>query len=51
MTVELEPLMPTFMEGSRLHLGSVIALLVVIAAAILLRNTLKGFEIRLPLSR
>ncbi len=39
--------MPTFTEGSRLHLGSVLAVLVVIAAAILLRNTLKGFEIRL----
>jgi simple sugar transport system permease protein len=39
--------MPTLMEGSRLHLGSVIALLVVIGAAILLGRTLRGFEIKL----
>jgi simple sugar transport system permease protein len=39
--------MPTLFEDSRLHLGAIIALLVVIAAAIVLGRTLKGFEIRL----
>jgi simple sugar transport system permease protein len=39
--------MPTLIEGSRLHLGAVIAVIVVIVAAIVLGRTLKGFEIRL----
>src|ERR1700751_235831 len=38
---------PTLIEGGRLHLGALIALFVVAIATILLRNTLKGFEIRL----
>ena len=38
---------PTLIEGGRLHMGALIALLVVAIATILLRNTLKGFEIRL----
>src|SRR5690242_9628049 len=37
---------PLLIEGGRLHLGSIIALLVVAAAAILLGRTIKGFEIR-----
>lgn len=39
-------IVPTLIEGSRLHLGAVLALAVVAAAAILLGRTLKGFEIR-----
>jgi ABC-type uncharacterized transport system permease subunit len=39
--------MPTLIEGSRLHLGAIIALLVVIGATIVLGRTLKGFEIKL----
>ena len=39
--------MPTFMEGSRLHLGAIIALLVVIWATVMLGRTLRGFEIKL----
>ena len=38
--------MPTLIEGSRLHLGAMIALVVVIVAAVMLRRTIKGFEIR-----
>jgi simple sugar transport system permease protein len=37
---------PTLIEGGRLHLGSIIALVVVAATAILIGRTLKGFEIR-----
>ena len=39
--------MPVLIEGSRLHLGFAIAIVVVIVAAIVLGRTLKGFEIRL----
>ncbi len=39
--------MPTLIEGSRLHLGAVIAVIVVVAAAVIIGRTLKGFEIRL----
>src|SRR6266571_5989300 len=39
--------MPILIEGSRLHLGAIIALLVVIGATIVLGRTLKGFEIKL----
>jgi ABC-type uncharacterized transport system permease subunit len=39
--------MPTLIEGSRLHLGAIIALLVVVAVTVLLGRTLKGFEIKL----
>jgi simple sugar transport system permease protein len=39
--------MPTFIEGSRLHWGAVIALLVVAWATIMLGRTLRGFEIKL----
>src|SRR6476619_185373 len=38
--------MPTLIEGSRLHFGAIIALLVVVGATIVLGRTLKGFEIR-----
>src|SRR5213083_1176132 len=37
---------PTLFEGSRLHAGAIVALLVVIATAIMLGRTIKGFEIR-----
>ena len=48
-TVSFEPeaTMPLLLEQGRLNLGTPIAILVVIAAAILIRRTLKGFEIRL----
>jgi general nucleoside transport system permease protein len=47
-TAEFDPVavVPVLIEGGRLHLGSVIALLVVAAASILLGRTIKGFEIR-----
>ncbi|WP_028137747.1 ABC transporter permease [Bradyrhizobium japonicum] len=47
-TAEFDPVatVPLLIEGGRLHLGAVIALLVVAAAAILLGRTIKGFEIR-----
>src|SRR3978361_1620190 len=38
--------MPLLIEGSRLHLGAVLAVAVAGAAWIVLRHTLKGFEIR-----
>jgi general nucleoside transport system permease protein len=48
-TAEFDPVaaMPTLIEGSRLHLGAIIALLVVIWATIMLGRTLRGFEIKL----
>src|SRR5580692_10557121 len=47
-TAEFDPVatVPILLEGSRLHLGSVIALVVVAVAAVLLGRTIKGFEIR-----
>src|SRR6516225_12336517 len=47
-TAEFDPVatVPLLVEGGRLHLGAVIALVVVITAAILLGRTIKGFEIR-----
>lgn len=39
--------MPLLFDDGRLHLGTPIALLVVLLAAVLVRRTLKGFEIRL----
>src|SRR5204862_3456538 len=48
-TAEFDPVasMPMLIEGSRLHLGAIIALLVVIGATIVLGRTLKGFVIKL----
>jgi simple sugar transport system permease protein len=48
-TAEFDPVatMPTLIEGSRLHAGALIALLVVVLAAVLLGRTIMGFEIRL----
>src|SRR3954463_296462 len=48
-TAEFDPVatMPILIEGSRLHFGAIIALLVVIGATIVLGRTLKGFEIKL----
>jgi simple sugar transport system permease protein len=37
---------PILIEGSRLHLGALIALVVVAVAAVMLGRTIKGFEIR-----
>jgi ABC-type uncharacterized transport system permease subunit len=47
-TAEFDPVatVPVLIEGGRLHLGAIIALLVVAAATILLGRTIKGFEIR-----
>ena len=47
-TAEFDPVatVPILIEGGRLHLGAIIALVVVLAAAILLGRMIKGFEIR-----
>jgi general nucleoside transport system permease protein len=47
-TAEFDPVatVPTLIEGSRLHLGGVIALIVVMIATVLLGRTIMGFEIR-----
>ncbi len=47
-TAEFDPVatVPVLVEGGRLHLGAVIALVVVAAATVLLGRTIKGFEIR-----
>jgi ABC-type uncharacterized transport system permease subunit len=37
---------PTLFEGSRLHWGALIALIVVVVVAVMLGRTIKGFEIR-----
>ena len=47
-TAEFDPVatVPVLIAGGRLHLGSIIALIVVAAASVLLGRTIKGFEIR-----
>src|ERR1700680_2879400 len=47
-TAEFDPVatVPVLIEGGRLHLGAIIALVVVAAATVLLGRTIKGFEIR-----
>ena len=47
-TAEFDPVatVPVLIAGGRLHLGAVIALVVVAAATVLLGKTIKGFEIR-----
>jgi general nucleoside transport system permease protein len=47
-TAEFDPVatVPTLIEGSRLHLGAVIALIAVMIATVLLGRTIMGFEIR-----
>jgi general nucleoside transport system permease protein len=47
-TAEFDPVatVPLLVSGGRLHLGAVIALLVVAAVAVMLGRTIKGFEIR-----
>ena len=47
-TAEFDPVatVPILIEGGRLHLGAIIALVVVAAGAVLLGKTIKGFEIR-----
>jgi simple sugar transport system permease protein len=49
VTVGFEPeaIVPLLLEGGRLNIGTPIALLVVVLAAVLMGRTLKGFEIRL----
>src|SRR6201998_2053496 len=48
-TAEFDPvaLLPTMIEGSRLHYGALIAVAVVIVATVVLGRTIRGFEIRL----
>ena len=46
-TVTFDTVVPVLIEGSRIHLGSLFAILAVIGATLLLGFTLKGFEIRL----
>lgn len=47
-TADFDPVatVPILIEGSRVHLGAVIALVVVAVASIMLGRTIKGFEIR-----
>lgn len=47
-TAEFDPVatVPLLVDGGRLHLGAIIALVVVAAATVLLGRTIKGFEIR-----
>jgi simple sugar transport system permease protein len=47
-TADFDPVatVPVLIDGSRLHAGTLLALLVVIVAAVVLRRTIKGFEIR-----
>src|SRR5271167_1756534 len=48
-TAEFDPVatVPILIEGSRVHAGAVVALLIVMLAAVLLGRTIMGFEIRL----
>src|SRR6201998_988647 len=48
-TAEFDPVatLPAMVEGSRLHYGALIAVVVVIAATVVLGRTIRGFEIRL----
>lgn len=48
-TADFDPVasVPVLIEGGRLHLGAIFALLAVAAASVLLARTIKGFEIRL----
>src|SRR5262249_23233604 len=47
-TAEFDPVatVPTLLDGSRLHLGSIFALIVVAVAWMVIGRTIKGFEIR-----
>jgi simple sugar transport system permease protein len=47
-TAEFDPVatVPVLIEGTRMHLGALIALVVVAVAAVLLGRTIKGFEIK-----
>jgi general nucleoside transport system permease protein len=47
-TAEFDPVatVPLLIEGSRLHLGAVIALIVVMVTTVMLGRTIMGFEIR-----
>jgi general nucleoside transport system permease protein len=48
-TAEFDPVatVPTLIEGSRLHAGALVALIVVMLVTVLLGRTIMGFEIRL----
>ncbi len=49
MTADFDPVatVPTLFDGSRVHAGSIAALVVVMLAAVFLGRTIMGFEIRL----
>jgi len=48
-TAEFDPVatVPTLIEGSRLHVGALAVLILVVLASVMLGRTIKGFEIRL----
>jgi len=46
-TAEFEATVPILIEGSRVHLGALIALVAVLVTALVLRRTIMGFEVRL----
>ena len=47
-TAEFDPVatVPSLIEGSRLHAGAILVLILVMLASVLLGRTIKGFEIR-----
>ena len=47
VTFARDATLPLLFDGGRMNLGSVIALVVVVVAAVVMARTLKGFEIRL----
>ena len=48
-TADFDPsaIIPVLFEGTRVNAGSIITLIVVVAAAVMLKRTIKGFEIRI----
>jgi general nucleoside transport system permease protein len=47
VTFEREATMPLLFEGGRLNLGTPLTLLIVLAAAVIMARTIRGFEVRL----
>ncbi len=47
-TADFDPsaIVPVLFEGTRVNAGSIITIIVVVAAAVILKRTIKGFEIR-----
>jgi simple sugar transport system permease protein len=44
---DLNAVVPVLFEGTRVNAGGIITLIVVVAAAVILKRTIKGFEIRI----